>query len=330
MDGEGWYHVVSRTAFQLFKFDDRDKGMFVRMMRRVANFCGVEVLNYCAMTNHFHILLHIPRPTEITEAMLLERVSILYGTDNAHDLRAHWEELRKIGNTVTLQEEQDKLRRRMGDISEFMKSLKQRYSIWYRHEHESFTGTLWEGRYRSIVVQGSVTTLSAVSAYIDLNPVRAGIVNDPADYKWSGYGAATAGDAAAMRGIARVFHSEATDADFVKVAENHYREVLYSTGAEAVGQEKVREVLASGGKFTLPQLLRCKVRHFIAGVCLGDEKFVESVFEAHRGHFGPRRKSGARGIGRCEKWCGVRLCTARKLVKTPLLAGTLGDIRQMR
>lgn len=95
----------------------------------------------------------------------------------------------------------------------------------------------------------------------------------------------------------------------------------YSTGAGSVEPEKVKEVLASGRKFTLPQLLRCKVRHFIAGVCLGDAKFVEGVFETHRGHFGPRRRTGARGIGRCEKWCGVELCTARKLVKVPVSVG---------
>ena len=65
-EGEGWYHVVSRTAFQLFKFEDADRNMFVSMMRRVARFCGVEVLNFCVMSNHFHILLHVPEPVEVT------------------------------------------------------------------------------------------------------------------------------------------------------------------------------------------------------------------------------------------------------------------------
>ena len=320
-EGEGWYHVVSRTAFQLFKFDVGDRSMFVRMMRRVAFFSGVEVLNHCVMSNHFHILLHVPKPAEITERTLLERVAALYGQDNAKDLRAHWKALRKAGCLATLDREQARLKRRMGDMSEFMKTLKQRYSIWYRHAHEGFDGTLWEGRYKSVLLQGSPATLSAVSAYIDLNPVRAGMVDDPAEYRWSGYGAAMAGDADAMRGIARVFEEDASDGDFARIAENHYRIVLYETGSDALKPEKVREVLERKGKLTVPQLLRCKVRHFLAGVCVGDAEFVEGVFNAHRDHFGAKRKTGARGIGLCEKWCGVRLCSARRLVKSPLAIG---------
>jgi hypothetical protein len=50
-----------------------------------------------------------------------------------------------------------------------------------------FLGTLWEGRFKSVLVEGTGQTLSTMAAYIDLNPVRAGIVKDPADYRWSGY-----------------------------------------------------------------------------------------------------------------------------------------------
>lgn len=48
------------------------------------------------------------------------------------------------------------------------------------------TGTLWEGRYKSCLVEGEEYLL-ACHRYIDLNPVRAGIVPDPGDYEWSSY-----------------------------------------------------------------------------------------------------------------------------------------------
>ena len=317
-DGEGWYHIVSRTAFQLFKFTEKDRSVFVNMMGRVAEFSGVEVLNYCMMSNHFHILLHVPEPVELTEKVLVGRYAALYGRDEAKVLREHWKALRTTKELDRLGREQEMLKRRMGDMSQFMKTLKQRYSMWYRHEHASFTGTLWEGRFKSVILQGSPATLSAVSAYIDLNPVRAKMVDDPSKYRYSGYGAAMAGGASAMRGIARVFKSDATAKDFVEMAEKYYRTILYQTGGDAMTPEKVEEVLRRNGKFSLPQLVRLKVRYFISGLCLGDAEFVESVFAKNRAHFGKGRVNGARAIGRCGKWQGVQLCTARKLVKSPV------------
>lgn len=317
-EGEGWYHIVSRTAFQLFKFTEKDRSVFVSMMGRVAAFSGVEVLNYCMMSNHFHILLHVPEPVELTEKVLLERYAALYGRDDAKALREGWKALRKAKQIDRLEREQEMLKRRMGDISQFMKTLKQRFSMWYRHEHASFSGTLWEGRFKSVILQGNPATLSAVSAYIDLNPVRARMVGDPAEYRWSGYGAAVAGSATAMRGLARVFRADATEKDFVEVAEKYYRAILYQTGSDAMTPEKVEEVLRRNGKFTIPQLVRLKVRYFISGMCVGDAEFVEGVFAENRAHFGKNRINGARAISRCGKWQGVQLCTARKLVKAPI------------
>ena len=164
--------------------------------------------------------------------------------------------MRKKRQTAVIRREQKRFLRRMGDMSEFMKTLKQRFSIWYRHHHESFTGTLWEGRFKSVVVQGVPASLSAVSAYIDLNPVRARMVDDPAKYKWSGYGAAMAGDASAMQGIARVFRPEAAGSEFVAIVENHYKEILYVSGRDAMGDDKVREVIAARGKLPMKQFLR--------------------------------------------------------------------------
>ena len=95
-----------------------------------------------------------------------------------------------------------------------------------------------------------------------------------------------------------------------------YREILYSDGEErfeedevtgevrvarkGVSKEEAEEVRAAGGKLTMGQLLRFRVRHFVDGVVIGSEGFVEEVFEAERERFGPKRTSGARKIRGCE------------------------------
>ena len=73
----------------------------------------------------------------------------------------------------------------MFDLSEFVKDVKQRFSQSYNRRHGR-KGALWEERFKSVLLEGNVGTLSTVSAYIDLNPMRAGIVDDPKDYRFSG------------------------------------------------------------------------------------------------------------------------------------------------
>ncbi|MCH8473899.1 MAG: hypothetical protein LAT55_01565, partial [Opitutales bacterium] len=88
-------------------------------------------------------------------------------------------------------EEAEKMRAsllaRMHDLSAFVKIYKQQVSIWYNANHDRF-GPLWSDRFKSVLVQGSGTALLVMAAYIDLNPVRAGLVEDPREYAFSGYG----------------------------------------------------------------------------------------------------------------------------------------------
>jgi putative transposase len=68
-------------------------------------------------------------------------------------------------------------------LANLMQAVGRRYTQSYNYFHKH-TGTVWEGRYKSTVVQ-SDRYLLACMAYIDLNPVRAGMALDAADYPWS-------------------------------------------------------------------------------------------------------------------------------------------------
>lgn len=69
----------------------------------------------------------------------------------------------------------------------FMHGVAHRYAYYYNRKYER-TGTLWEGRFRSSVVESSEYVL-ACYRYIELNPVRAGMVGEPGSYRWSSYSA---------------------------------------------------------------------------------------------------------------------------------------------
>lgn len=70
-------------------------------------------------------------------------------------------------------------------IPQMMQAIGRRYVRNYNLRRQR-TGTLWEGRYKSTLIQAE-RYLLACMVYMDLNPVRAGMVADPADYRWSSH-----------------------------------------------------------------------------------------------------------------------------------------------
>jgi putative transposase len=71
-------------------------------------------------------------------------------------------------------------------IPKMMQAVGRRY-VRYFNQRQGRSGTLWEGRYKSTLIQAE-RYLLACMAYIDLNPVRAGIALEPGDYPWSSHG----------------------------------------------------------------------------------------------------------------------------------------------
>lgn len=70
-------------------------------------------------------------------------------------------------------------------VPQMMQALGRSY-VRYFNARQGRTGTLWEGRYKSTLIQAD-RYLLACMVYMDLNPVRAGLVSDPGDYPWSSY-----------------------------------------------------------------------------------------------------------------------------------------------
>jgi len=297
------------------------------MMRRAEAFCGVRVLTYAVMSNHFHLLVEVPERGEVGEAELVRRMGVLYGAARTAMTVRQWAEWRRTGAACLVEEQQNRLRARMCDVSAFVKTLKQRYSMSYNGRHGR-TGTLWEDRFKSVLIENSESAKAAVAAYIDLNPVRAKIAADPKDYRWSGYGEACAGGKQARGGLAAVHNARWLEqpGNWRRIAAR-YRVLLYTAGEErraayggrvvrpGIATAEVDRVIERGGGLTLQQALRCRVRYFTDGMALGNKAFVDGVFERNRRFFGPKRRDGARKM-RFADWGELR--TARALRVRPV------------
>jgi putative transposase len=321
----GYYHCLSRVVDRRFRLGELEKEQFVRFLREYEEFCEVRVLTYCVMSNHFHVLVAVPqRPKVLPSAeeliAKLRRLSAPQDVGAVQQRLALYREAHDVeGERVYL----ETFYARLWDLSLFMKSLKQRFTQWYNTRTER-KGTLWEERFKSVVVEGAGRALGAMAAYIDLNPVRAGLAPDPQDYRWSGYGAAMAGDRRAKEGLRKVIEGMRGGAETLSGAMAAYRMHLYREGSEeqeavdaqgrpgrgALKRSDVLKVLQAKGKLQLSEYLRCRVRYFCDGAVLGSKEFVEEIFQTRRGWFGQRRKSGARQMRGLD---GDALFTARNL-----------------
>jgi hypothetical protein len=303
------YHVMSRTCGGEVFFDDIEKEALRRVIWRMAEFSGIKVLTYCLMSNHFHLLAEVPhRDTWLQrfdgpqgEAKLFDHLRTLYSRAYLGLLRDELADFRARGMAVLAEQRLDALKKRFCDLSLFVKEVKERFSRWF-NKRRGRRGTLWMDRFKSVLVEGQGEPLRTMAAYIDLNPVRAGLVKDPKDYRWCGYEEALGGSRRAQRGLCK---AQGKPVDAWKSA-GAYRCLLHAEGREVkdaqnekvvtrgVTVESARAVLAQKGKLSPAELVRLRVRYFTDGVVLGSKEFVEGVFEAQRELFGPKRKKGAR------------------------------------
>ena len=303
-EGAAYYHVISRVVGRAFVFhDDMERERFKKILRAIEGFSGVQILTYAILSNHYHALLYVPERQDVEDVEFSRRLLFLYDKTIVENLMAHVAGLRARGLDKEAEGVKAPYIRRMYDLAEFMKALKQRVSISYNRRHGR-VGTLWEERYKSVLVEGSVGGLSAVAAYIDLNPVRAGLVKDPKDYRFTGYGEAMGGSKLARTGLGIALGEPGAWSEVT----GRYRQLLYVKGEtrgvtmegtpirSGFSMEAVEKVVALKGALPLNEILRCRVRYFTDGAIFGSRAFVEDAFQRHREHFSVRREEGARPL----------------------------------
>ena len=137
-------------------------------------------------------------------------------------------------------------------LSQLMQFLGRLYVRHFNYAY-SRSGTLFEGRFKTCIVQESRYLLTCLR-YIELNPVRAGIVKDPGDYRWSSYRAHAFG-----------VHARLWSPHALYLALGESSRLRQDAWQKLVGEALNIEVLA-------------KVRHCAnTGLVLGTETFREQV-----------------------------------------------------
>ena len=327
------YHCISRAVNREFVFGDVERERQRTFLRMYEDFSGNRILSYCFMSNHFHILLEVTPMAAggLSDAELLRRLGAIHNEAQVDEVATELAEARKKIRAGVAEEAlaaaiHARFTYRMHDLSEFMKSFTQRYTQWHNRTHRR-SGRLWEDRFKSVIVEDGVAC-KTMAAYIDLNPVRAGMVKEPADYRWSSYGEAVGGGAKgngkkARAGLVRAMRAHqgvGADADlWAHDVAREYRKILLAGAVEKLAageglgggteikrtrkgmsaeqvqreQERLEKKLE---EIPYGRMLRSRVRYFTDGAVIGSRAFVNEAFTRARERFSSKRKDGARAM----------------------------------
>lgn len=294
--GLGLYHCMSRSVegrviFPNSGMASEEGEKFVQLMCKLERFSGLRVLTFVLMSTHYHIVCEVPEPVELSDSDLLSRIEALYGPARRDTIARqlhYWTD--EVGNPEQAQRIRSQFVRRMFDLSIFNKELKGGFAQWYNRRHRRF-GPLWAERFTSVLVQGG-QALAAVAAYVDLNPIRAGLCTDPKDYRYCGYAEAVAKPSSPRRSGIRTVMELADTVSWNDVA-SYYRKFLFQTGLRSENEKRAgfdlqtvqRVVEQEEGQLSVTESLRCRIRYFSAGAILGSKAFVEHNFERWKERF---------------------------------------------
>ena len=136
----------------------------------------------------------------------------------------------------------------------------------------------------------------ALAAYIELNPVRAGLCDDPKDYRYCGYAEALAKSSLLAREGIRTILGQPETISW-KEFSRQYRKYLFIKGSSKSANKRPtfdlataqRVVEEQNGEVPLPQRLLCRIGYFTDGVILGSQGFVESHFGRLKQKLGYKR-----------------------------------------
>ena len=259
------YHVISRTALAGFPLETAEKDYLLGLIRRLSTFYFVDVLGFCVMSNHFHW------------------VGRVYPENHPSDdeIRKRLESWFPKGRVITPQDV-GRFRTRWTSLSQFVKDIKQGFARYYNQRHNR-EGFFWGGRFKSLIVQDGRSLINLL-AYVDLNPVRAGIVQRPEAYRWCslGYHVLT-GNRDDM--LSLDFGMREWGGNNPAEMLRKYRQFLYETGTVNTGKGQPMDagIVARERKknFELKrlELFSFRARYFTEAGIMGSKEFVQEVFD---------------------------------------------------
>ena len=279
------YHVMSRSALDGFPLGDVEKDFMLDLIRRYSALYLVEILGFSIMGNHFHILVRVFPEYEYTDEEILKRYADFYG-----DERIYVDGL--IPN----------LRQKLTSLSEFMREIKVGFARFYNRRHHR-RGYFWGDRFKSVIVENGETLINCL-AYIDLNPLRAGLVERPEQYRWNslGYHVQTNNQ---DDFLSTDFGLKEFNVQSKKERIRRYRRYVYEAGSlnqpekgntKAIKDNVLEKERRRGFELSKSDRFRYRTRYFTDSGIIGSKEFVAVNYQRFKNLFNSKHEKKPKAI----------------------------------
>ena len=231
------------------------------------------------MGNHFHLLIQMFPEHNYKDEEIRKRCKAHYGED------------------FELSDEQiANYRVKLSSLANYMKEIKQAFS-WYYNQRHNRRGTLWGERFKSVIVENGETLINCL-AYIDLNPLRAGLVERPEEYRWNslGYHIQTGNKDNFLSLDFGLIEFGLIDA---QERLNRYRQYVYETGAlnrpdkrqsQVIGRGVLEKERKKNYEISRANRFRYRTRYFTDSGIIGTKEFVSSNYQRFKDLFMSKRE----------------------------------------
>jgi putative transposase len=266
------YHIMSRTALDGFPLDAVEKDFLLDLIKRFSALYFTEILGFCLMGNHFHLLVEMIPEGHFSDSEIKERLEQFYG-----------EEKEAIGEGQL-----PFFREKLSNLSEFVRDIKVNFTRFYNRRHDR-RGYFWGDRFKSVIVEKGETLINCL-AYIDLNPIRAGIVNNllSTDFGLNEFNLKSGKDRV------RVYRKYVYETGAMRHSDRQY--------AKTIEEKIINKERKKGFEISRADRFLYRTRYFTDSGIIGSREFVSDNYQRFRHLFQskkdkkPKAVSGLDGV----------------------------------
>ena len=272
LDRDTWYHLYSRVAGHRGEFPLLDGLVRRRLLETIEHFNGIyycEVAAFSVMGNHYHLVVRFEGEREVSREELLARARLMYPGKVARERIEGWSG-----------EEWERYRRRLFDVSEYMRNIQAAFARWYNRSFDR-RGRFWGERFKSVVLGDRRAVLDCL-LYVELNPVRGGLVERPEEWEGSSVHLREIGKDSWLVPLEELMGQRDRGRAMVE-----FRGLLYHRGAvptkegqAAIPREVLEREVARG--FKVRGMYRKRLGYFVDGLVVGTEEFIREQLAVMR------------------------------------------------
>jgi putative transposase len=261
---DAWYHLYSRIAGRRGHYPLSEAAPTRKLIDTIEHFTRIYFCDVAAFTvlgNHYHLVARFEAPWPVEEDELRARARLMYPSKASQRQIDEWSK-----------EEWEHFRQRLFDVSELMRNIQAAFARWFNRNNQR-RGRFWADRFKSVYLENEAAVLDCM-LYVELNPVRAGLVERPEDWHGSSIFLRDIRKADWLMPLSDILAQTDEEKALIEFRWRMYHRGSVPTkpGQATISQDVLAQEAARG--FATRGVYRKRLAYFVDGLAIGTEQFL--------------------------------------------------------